>query len=110
MDIITVNDPSGVEDITTPGGFLLQQNRPNPFTSRTDIRFHIARPQPVRLTVYDSAGRRIRRLLDTTPGTGWQQVTWDGRNDAGRSVAGGVYYAQLRTNATSKAVIMQLVR
>jgi hypothetical protein len=44
-----------------------------------------------RATVYDVDGRRVRRLEDGEYPAGAQILRWDGRNDAGRRVAAGVY-------------------
>lgn len=61
-----------------------------------------------RVDILNRAGERIRtiELHGLTPGT--NSVTWDGRNDAGRAIAPGVYRAWLQMGSTSKQV--KLVR
>ncbi len=59
------------------------------------IVYDVPDPKPVRLTIYDLLGRRVRRLVDGTPGTGRHTVTWDGRSDAGIEVASGLYFVRL---------------
>jgi hypothetical protein len=49
-----------------------------------------------RVTVHDLAGRRVRdlgRVGDDGTETG-REVVWDGRDDAGRRVAAGVYFVR----------------
>jgi uncharacterized protein (DUF362 family) len=111
MDVVTITDAAGIErGGAGPNGLVLMQNHPNPFSERTDISFSASRPEYITLTVFDSEGRRIRRLMDGTVQAGRHQVPWDGLNDAGRRVAGGVYFCQLKANGFEKAIIMQLVR
>lgn len=64
---------------------------PNPFTDFTTIRFANARGTPAAVTIHDLAGRRVRRL------SGDATVVWRGRDDAGRAVPAGVYWARVET-------------
>ncbi|MCA9759708.1 MAG: hypothetical protein KDA27_28180 [Candidatus Eisenbacteria bacterium] len=43
----------------------------------------------------DVAGRSIRTLVDGPVASGPHQVWWDGRDDASRRVAAGVYFVRL---------------
>ncbi len=88
-----VADPSGV----TPVGPALLGSFPNPFRPTTAIRFELAGAGPVRLRVYDAGGRMVRALVDRPLGAGAQSAVWDGRDDAGRLAASGVYYYHLET-------------
>lgn len=47
-----------------------------------------------RLGVHDVTGRLVRALTPT-PATGRQRIVWDGRDEAGRAVAAGIYFARL---------------
>ena len=49
----------------------------------------------VRIEIRDAAGQCVRRLDLGSIGAGNQEVTWDGKNDAGRLVAPGIYTAIL---------------
>lgn len=69
---------------------------PNPFNPSTEIRFDLLEPVEVTLSIFDTAGRRVRMLehgarLDA----GTQRVMWNGRDDAGHEVATGVYVLSL---------------
>lgn len=54
-----------------PKVFYLGQNYPNPFKNRTIIKYCVCRRSKVLLTVYDSKGEEIKRLVDEKkePGT-----------------------------------------
>jgi hypothetical protein len=73
----------------------LDQNQPNPFNPVTTIRYTIERAGPVRLVIYNSAGQRVRTLVDTIRRAGVYVERWNGRDDRGRAVASGVYFYRL---------------
>lgn len=85
-----------------PKAFRLFQNFPNPFNTVTTIRFSLpeARAGTVaKLEVLDLTGRRVRVLLDREMPTGSYRVLWDGRDDAGRPAASGIYLYRLTYGA-----------
>jgi flagellar hook assembly protein FlgD len=51
----------------------------------------------VELGVYDVNGRLVRSLLHGAREAGSYQITWDGHDESGHTVAAGVYYARLLT-------------
>ena len=54
------------------------------------------RDQHVDLAVYSLDGRLVARLESGTRSSGRHEVTWDGRDHAGRGVGSGVYFAVLQ--------------
>jgi hypothetical protein len=72
------------------------ENFPNPFNPTTAIRYVVPAPGGfVRLTVYDLRGRKVRTLVDGEKGAGEHRAIWEGRDDAGRDVASGVYFYRM---------------
>jgi hypothetical protein len=88
----------------------LYQNAPNPFNPVTWIRFDLPQPTPVELLVFDARGRRVRLLLQARLPSGSHGVKWDGRDDAGRSVASGLYFYRLQAGDQILRRKMSLVR
>ncbi|MCP4571003.1 MAG: T9SS type A sorting domain-containing protein [bacterium] len=70
---------------------------PNPFNGGTTVVFTVPADGSVELVVFDLAGRRVKTLVQGFHVAGADSVDWDGRNDAGRSVAAGVYVMRLET-------------
>jgi hypothetical protein len=68
---------------------------PNPTTRSARIDYGVAAAGRVRLRIFDPRGRMIRTLLDETKGPGEYHGAWDGLNDRGEPVAGGVYFCRL---------------
>ena len=73
----------------------LFQNQPNPFSPQTAIEFELPQAGHAELGIYGVDGRLIRVLVNDTRVAGRHSVTWDGRNDAGQKVRGGIYFYQL---------------
>jgi hypothetical protein len=101
-----------MEEVVTlpPAALVLEQNRPNPFNPTTTISFCIPSEAPVHLVIYDTAGRRVRTLIDGEVFVGSREIVWDGRSDAGRLVNSGIYYCRLEAGKgteTRKLVLMR---
>ncbi|MEZ4386739.1 MAG: S8 family serine peptidase [Candidatus Krumholzibacteriia bacterium] len=83
---------------------------PNPFNPRTTLRFDLASAGPVQLAVFDPRGRLVRRLVDGPLGSGGHEVGWDGRDNAGRDCAAGVYLLRLQAGGRRQTGRVVLVR
>lgn len=68
---------------------------PNPFNPRLVIRFGLPQAARTRLSVFDIRGRRVGSLLDEDLAAGHHAVVWDGRDQAGRQTASGVYFVRI---------------
>jgi len=65
---------------------------PNPFNPTTSLRFLLAEAARVSLRVFDTRGRLVRTIVaDEVLAAGEHRRPWQGRDDAGQSVASGVY-------------------
>jgi hypothetical protein len=69
--------------------------RPNPAAGHVAVDFTVVRDLPVKIRMYDVAGRVVRTLADGLQTAGSHSVVWDGRNDAGAAVHGGVYFCKM---------------
>lgn len=78
---------------------------PSPLSSPVHIPLLVStRPAHARIDVLDSGGRRVRSIALGSPALGSTEVLWDGRNDAGRPVAPGVYSGFLVGDGLSQVV------
>jgi hypothetical protein len=91
-------------------GAVLHQNVPNPFNPITKLSFDLANAGHARLKVYDAAGRLVTTLVDGDLGVGDHDVIWNGRDDAGRISAAGVYLYRLETEDVIETKRMVLVK
>ena len=102
------NSVSPVE--ITPRALELVGAVPNPFNPQTSVHFNLPATQGARLNVYDVQGRLVRSLLNEVRSAGANQVTWDGRDNAGRGAASGTYFARLESGGVTRVKTMALVR
>ena len=84
---------------------------PNPFNAATTIPFVLeSNRDQVSLALYDSLGRRVRVLAQGPLQAGRHVYSWDGRNEAGRTVGNGAYLIQLhlgQDHLTSKVMLLK---
>ena len=83
---------------------------PNPANPRFNVELRMPSAQPVRLTVLDVSGRHLATLHEGALDEGDHVFTWDGRDDAGRPLASGVYLLGLTGPAGSQGKRLVLLR
>jgi hypothetical protein len=83
---------------------------PNPFVGETKILLACG-AGPARLLIFDAGGRTVQTLIAGTDlGPGAHQVPWDGRDDLGRPVGSGVFFARLATPAGRWSQAIERIR
>ena len=103
-----VNTDSGI--INLPDQVQLFPNYPNPFNPITNIAFSLAKYSLVNLKIVDIEGRQVRHLLSNGFAAGRHGVSWNGTNDLGKSVAGGVYLCSIMAGESRKSIKMVLLK
>ena len=102
---------SAVRPVASHGpAFSLLDAAPNPFGDETLVRWSLARNSRVHVDVYDVAGRRVTTLLDAARSAGPGNVSWNGRDTRGRSVAAGVYFVRAQAAGEMRTKRVVLVR
>lgn len=89
---------------------VLAQNYPNPFNPVTTIRYEIGEAARVTLRIYNALGQQVRTLVDGVRQTGRHSIQWDGMNDAGHTVASGIYIYRLEAGSFVKSRKMVLLK
>ena len=97
-------------ETAVPGSFALIGNYPNPFNANTEIRLQLAKAGPVALNIYDVQGRLVRGLWSGLLAAGAHQLSWDGRDEAGRAAATGIFLYRLQSVGQSETRKMLLLR
>lgn len=90
-----------------PGQTRLNRPAPNPSNPGTTIEYSLVSQEIVELCIHDIRGMKIRTLVNGVANRGDHSVYWDGRDDGGRAVASGVYFARL--SAKNKTMTQKLV-
>ncbi|MGH7450885.1 MAG: DPP IV N-terminal domain-containing protein, partial [bacterium] len=106
--------------MSTPEGFILQQNYPNPFQLRssasmsrtgegTEISYYLNKTDYVTLKVFNLIGQEIASLVSVYQGLGQHSVFWNGRDQQGQEVPAGIYLYKLRVGQFSITRKMMVV-
>jgi len=93
-----------------PAVFTLEQNYPNPFNPSTSISYTTQSAQQVHLAIYNLLGQKVRTLVDQKQAAGAYTRIWDGSDDTGALVAGGVYYYSLQIGSQKAIRKMTYIR
>lgn len=104
--IFTANEEGGLNilnlvavendnEVQIPHSGFKMRNFPNPFNLETTISYNIATKGLVCLEIYNSKGQLIKSLLNESQAKGEHTLTWNGKDDAGRSVASGLYLCRI---------------
>ena len=107
---LNIEDGSGIHPQGIPVEFALLPNYPNPFNPSTCISFGLPEISDVHMIIYDVLGKKITEWVMSDQAAGWHELIWDGRNDAGRPVATGVYIYMMKAGnfiGSKKMVFMK---
>ncbi|MFQ5585064.1 MAG: T9SS type A sorting domain-containing protein, partial [Calditrichia bacterium] len=113
---IVINKPvknlllNKISDKNIPLKFALHQNYPNPFNSYTTIKYDLPIKTNVKILIYDILGRKVKTLIDKTEDAGYKTIVWDGRSDAGITVASGLYFYRIEMKGFIKTRKLLLVK
>jgi photosystem II stability/assembly factor-like uncharacterized protein len=89
-----------------PSSFSLHQNYPNLFNPSTAIRFDVPKSSYVELTVYNSLGSEIAKLINENLIAGSYEYKWDVPD----RISSGIYYYKLETNGFLQTKKMILIK
>ena len=78
---------------------------PSPFSRSTHFRFVLSEDAgEAVVSVYTVTGRLIKRLSRPSPSRGTNVIAWNGRDEDGDRIAGGVYLVRLTVDAANGTV------
>ncbi len=104
----------GVDGVPADGGeavsvdFNLVSANPAPGSAR--LSYTLPRSCGVEVRIVSADGRTIRTLVNEPQGAGVHQVSWDGNDDSGHKVGGGLYWARIRAGSdhlSQKVVLLK---
>jgi hypothetical protein len=105
--------PVGVEE--TPSEPLIRNSNMSLYPTISDrvmhIRLQLPQGRSAMLTIYDISGRVVKDMAFAAPSIGYSTtITWDGRDNAGRSVPAGVYFVSFEAEDCQKVEKAIIVR
>jgi hypothetical protein len=84
-----------------PSSLRLISSFPNPVEDKVTIQYEMPETGQMRIVIYSLLGQPTRTLVDECRGAGQHTVVWDGRDDSGRDVPGGIYFLRLLAQPAS---------
>ncbi len=91
--------------VNVPLAFGLDQNYPNPFNPTTEINYTIAKDGYVSLTIFNTLGQEVTKLVDGVVTAGKHMVSFNASK-----LASGVYYYRLQQNSKVSVKKMMLLK
>ena len=102
---ISITDIDEKIQPATPIDFNLAQNYPNPFNAETVIKFKIAKPAKVNLSIYNVMGQQVTELINDFLQPDVYHLNWNAEG-----LGSGVYFYQLKAGEFTKIKKMVLIR
>jgi hypothetical protein len=103
-------DMAESEKATLPTNLKLYQNYPNPFNPQTAICYELPEAGSVVLNIYNLTGTLVRTLINGRINAGYHSTIWDGRDDLGHQVAGGIYFYRFQSREFQQTMRMLLLK
>ncbi len=75
--------------------FLLYDNTPNPFYTITRIKYEVKEYSHVRVEIYNVLGEKVKTLASRNHSAGSYTVEWNGTDELGSQVPGGMYICRM---------------
>lgn len=96
----TIDKTVGVDTKHIPSTFSLDQNFPNPFNNTTTIPYSLEKDENVVFEVYNSAGQKVRTLVNEYQQPGRHSVVFDGKD-----LSSGQYIFRLKSDESDVRTI-----
>ena len=84
--------------------FDLSYNFPNPFNPSTQFKVTVKEPSNIKVAVYNILGKEIQLLLNENLPAGEYTIQWDGKDNEGNILSGGVYFIQMIAGSYHKTI------
>jgi hypothetical protein len=105
------NVPTPAPDAVFATAPSLWMAGPNPASASTRFGLRALGGEPARLEIYDVRGRRVRSLWNgENGGQAERLIPWDLRDERGRDVVSGLYFARLTVSGTASTQRVAVVR
>ena len=105
------NGTVGIENINFKlESFSLEQNFPNPFNPTTAIHYYVPFDSPVIIIIYDLMGREVNTIVNDNKVFGNHITQWNGKDNFGQTVSGGIYFYKLQAGDFSQTRKMLLLK
>lgn len=89
---------------------ILLQAYPNPFNLSATITYYLTEQSRAKIIIYDLLGRKVNTLVDGKAESGVHKTIWDGRDEWGRIVPGGIYLCRMVAGSRQETIKLLLAK
>ena len=108
---VKIENPDQPEDTPDLSCFTeIRSVYPNPFNPSTTISFSLNSERSVKISVYNTKGQLIKKLVDGIREKGNHSVIWNGKDSNNKIASSGVYFFKMITGnkiLTEKAILLK---
>ena len=109
-DVYRVDGVLSEMEPNIPTEYALFHNYPNPFNPITTLRYYLPEDMKVKITTYDTMGRVVKTLINSSQTAGYKSIQWNATNNAGQPVSAGIYLYMIQAGEfrqTKKMVLLK---
>jgi hypothetical protein len=88
-----------------PNKYELYDAYPNPFNPTTTIKYSLPTDDFVKITIFNSMGKKIKILINQKQNAGYHTISWDAEN-----LPSGIYMYRMESSTFSKVKKCLLVK
>ena len=78
--------------------FYVLPHLPDPFMKSATIDFILPKAGYTQVEVLTMDGKELVKLIEEQMSKGYQKIMWDGKDDQGNAIAGGVYLCRVKSD------------
>ncbi len=103
-------EESGIKEERITGLFYLSPADPNPFTTKTTVRYELEKAVNIDISVYNMLGQKVKNLFSGKQSYGIHSVSWDGRGESGEVLSSGIYFVRVKAGDKNASRQVMFVR
>ncbi len=105
-----VNPAAAPEPSNRVYDLALSPPEPNPAAGSVNLDFYIRTAGNANIGIFSADGRLVRRVVNTSYGIGSHRIAWDGKDQSGKSVPGGMYFVRLESGGEGRTQTVTVIR
>jgi hypothetical protein len=113
IDSLINSDPliTGISNSnSSASNTLFASAYPNPFQNTVNISYSLNVPGNTRIDIYDMLGTLIQSIERTKENAGIQNITWEGKDREGKSLAAGTYFYSIHSGTDQGSGKLMLIK
>ncbi len=88
-------ESSGIKEKISSGLLSLSLIDPNPFTTKTTVKYTLTKATDVSISIYNLLGQEVKKLYSGKQSPGVHSISWDGNGNSGK-LPTGIYLLRIK--------------